>query len=93
MAYLKSDTETSMMKLSVKLFARARDLAGAGLVEIELPEPATVSDLRHALTATYPALGPIAPSLLVAVGTDYATDDAPVSPTSDVACFPPVSGG
>jgi molybdopterin synthase sulfur carrier subunit len=81
------------MKLAVKLFARAKDLAGSGLVTIELPEPATVGSVRAALTSTYPALAPIASSLLIAVGTDYANDQQPVTAVSDIACFPPVSGG
>lgn len=81
------------MKLAVKLFARARDLVGASQVELELSDQCTVSDLRTALTRRYPALAPLAPSLLIAVGTDYAPDEATLSAQSDVACFPPVSGG
>ena len=81
------------MKLSVKLFARAKDLAGAGQVAIELTEPATVGAVRTALTNAYPALAPIASSLLIAVGNDYASDQQALTAASDVACFPPVSGG
>lgn len=81
------------MKLAVKLFARARDLAGSSLIELEVPDLATVADLRTALTSTYPALAPLAPILLIAVGTDYASDQVKLTATSDVACFPPVSGG
>jgi molybdopterin converting factor small subunit len=81
------------MKLHVKLFARARDLAGSGVVELELPDYATVSILRQSLISVYPELTPIASSLLIAVGTDYADNATLLSPSSDVACFPPVSGG
>ena len=81
------------MKLDVKLFARARDLAGADSVEIELPDEAQVWDLRSALTDRVPELKPLAPSLLIAVGADYADDSVRIDPTAEVACFPPVSGG
>lgn len=81
------------MKLPVKLFARARDLAGSNQVELELPAHATVADLRSALIRDYPTLAPLAPSLLIAVGMDYVNDAASLHPNSDVACFPPVSGG
>lgn len=81
------------MKLHVKLFARARDLAGSGLIEVELPESANVAQLRQALTVQHPKLMPVVANLLVAVGTDYANDETPLGPGSDVACFPPVSGG
>ena len=81
------------MKLNVRLFARARDAAGAERLTVELPADARVADLRAALAAQSPNLGALAPCLLVAVGTEYADDRTPLSPQSDVACFPPVSGG
>jgi molybdopterin converting factor small subunit len=81
------------MKLEVKLFARARDLAGAGRVEVELPEASRVGDLRSALANRFPDLSPLVPSLLIAVGADYADDSLLLAQHSDVACFPPVSGG
>lgn len=81
------------MKLDVKLFARAKDLAGAGTVQLELAEHAKVADLRKALAERIPALSSLAPKLLVAVGTEYADDGMTVNPALEVACFPPVSGG
>lgn len=81
------------MKLDVKLFARAKELAGAGSVQLELVECAKVADLRRALAERVPALAGMAPSLLVAVGTEYADDGTVVNPAVEIACFPPVSGG
>ena len=52
-----------------------------------------VADLREALGEQVPQLRPILANLLVAVGTDYATDATPLDPTAEIACFPPVSGG
>ncbi len=77
----------------VRLFARAKDLAGSDAVPIELPDGATVADLRAALVATHPALAPLADKLLVAAGTKYVRDMDPVPAGVDLACFPPVSGG
>lgn len=81
------------MKVPVKLFARARDLAGATQVDLELPEQTRVGDLKQALAQRFPALIPLLPALLVAVGTEYADDGACLQPGAEVACFPPVSGG
>lgn len=81
------------MRISVRLFARARDLAGADLITVDLPEPATVADLRAALKSQHPVLLPVAPSLHVAIGTDYASDSQSLAADSSVSCFPPVSGG
>ena len=81
------------MKLDVKLFARARDIAGSSIVSLELPERATAGDVRLALAERFPEMRPLASRLLVAVDNDYAADSTRLSPASDVACFPPVSGG
>lgn len=81
------------MQLSIKLFARARDLAGSPNITVEVPQRATVAALRTALAEQHPALAKIVPSLLVAINTDYATDETALSESSNVSCFPPVSGG
>ena len=81
------------MQLSVRLFARARDLAGADCVTVELPDEARGADLKSALLCQHEALAPIVPHLLVARGTDYADESAKLDSTADVSCFPPVSGG
>ena len=81
------------MKVEVRLFARAKDAAGAERVTVELPPSARVGDLRAALAAEFPRLAPLAPSLLVAVGNDYAADQSVLGEQSEIACFPPVSGG
>lgn len=81
------------MTINVRLFARARDLAGQPAVEIDLPAGSTVAQLREALAARIPALRPILPQLLVAQDNEYATDETPLSSGAELACFPPVSGG
>jgi molybdopterin converting factor small subunit len=81
------------MTVDVQLFARARDLAGGSPLRVELPDPATVADLRRALVHQAPELERIAPTLLIAIAGDYAPDSATIPPHAEVACFPPVSGG
>jgi molybdopterin converting factor subunit 1 len=81
------------MKVEVKLFAVARQLAGCERVGVELPAGATVRDLRAALLKESPALASIAPMLLFAVDREYAGDESVLSEDADVACIPPVSGG
>lgn len=82
-----------MMTVTVQLFARAADLAGGNRVELTLDDTATVAELRAALVAARPGLGPISGQLLVAVGQAYARDGDAVRPGVEIACFPPVSGG
>ena len=81
------------MRLRVRLYAIARQLAGMDAIELDLPEDATVGRLRAALAQQVPALAPIAGSCLFAVDAEYRPDDAPLSPGVEIACLPPVSGG
>lgn len=81
------------MTLRVHLFARARDLAGAETLQVELADGATVADLRRHLVEVCPALTPLLPRCALAVDNEFADDGWPLSPTAEVAVLPPVSGG
>lgn len=80
-------------KLQILLFAQARQLVGRPTVEIPWTDGETVLKLKRELTSHYPALAPLLSKLLVAVNNQFATDDALIRVTDEVACFPPVSGG
>lgn len=79
--------------VTVRLFAAARDAAGAEEISLSLPEGATVGDLRTALYQCAPSLERWRGSLWIAVNNDYASDAAVIPPGAEIACFPPVSGG
>ena len=81
------------MTVRVRLFARARDLAGADAASIELPAGATVAGLRAALAEVCPALRPLLPRSAVAVDEEFAGDDTVIPAGAEVALLPPVSGG
>ncbi len=81
------------MKIQVRLFAAARQLAGQEVVTLECPEPATVADLRSQLAAQLPDLDPLLKHIRFAVNAQYARDDTALSQDDEVACIPPVSGG
>jgi molybdopterin converting factor small subunit len=81
------------MLLNIRLFARAKDLAGSETISVEVPDNATVGDLRSALSEQFAALGPVISNLHVAIGTDYASDTATLEESQSISCFPPVSGG
>jgi molybdopterin converting factor subunit 1 len=79
--------------MTVRLFARARDLAGADAVSLDLPAGATVADLRAALAVACPPLGPLLPRSAVAVNEEFAGDDVVIPAGAEVGLLPPVSGG
>jgi molybdopterin converting factor subunit 1 len=81
------------MTVTVRLFARARDLAGADAVSVELPAGATAADLRRRLAAQCPRLAPLLERSALAVNDEFADESQPVGPDSAIALLPPVSGG
>jgi molybdopterin converting factor subunit 1 len=81
------------MIVRVKLFAAAKQAAGADEIEVELPDPATVSALRIALASRFPQLAPLLRAALFAVDAEYGTDATRLASDSEIACIPPVSGG
>jgi molybdopterin converting factor subunit 1 len=81
------------MQVRVKLFARARDLAGTQEVEVALAEGATVGELRRVLAAQVTALAGLLTRSAVAINDDFADDHQVVPPNSEIALLPPVSGG
>ena len=81
------------MQVAVKLFARARDLAGAYMVSVEVPDQATVGDLRRQLALAYPALKTLLERSALAVHDEFAGDSTVLPANAEVALLPPVSGG
>ena len=81
------------MRVTIRLFARLRDLAGSGELVRDVPGPATVQSVWRALVVELPALGEYERTMSVAVNADYARMSAPVSDGDEVAFLPPVSGG
>jgi molybdopterin converting factor subunit 1 len=81
------------MRVTIRLFARLRDLAGGGELVRELPGPATVHEVWRSLTDEVPALREYEQSLSVAVNAEYSRMAAAVRDGDEVAFLPPVSGG
>ena len=79
--------------MTVRLFARLRDLVGAGELNREVPPGATVRTVWDDLAREYPAIAPYAESMSCAVSIDYARMTTAVSDGDEVAFLPPVSGG
>ena len=81
------------MRVTVRLFARLRDVTGAGELIREVPEPATALAVWKSLVAEWPALREYEKTISVAVNTEYARMTASVMDGDEIAFLPPVSGG
>jgi molybdopterin converting factor subunit 1 len=84
---------TNPMHVEVKLFALARQLAGAETATVLLPPGATVLELKGALAEGYPPLADLLRHTRFAINADYASDATPIPAGAEIACIPPVSGG
>src|SRR3990170_5039853 len=76
------------MRVTVRLFAGLRELAGTGERELELAGGARVADVWPALE-----LGEEPGGLLYAVNRQYAPAETELAEGDEVALIPPVSGG
>jgi molybdopterin converting factor subunit 1 len=81
------------MRVTVKLFARLRDIAGTPELTRELPAGATIGSVWRDLAREFPELAQYERSISSALNADYARMDANVSDGDEVAFLPPVSGG
>ena len=81
------------MRVTVRLFARLRDLAGTGELTRDVSAPATVQTVWNALVAEMPSLLEYERTMSVAVNAEYARMAASVHDGDEVAFLPPVSGG
>jgi molybdopterin synthase sulfur carrier subunit len=79
--------------VTIRLFARLRELAGASELTRQIPEGSSAMDAWHALTAEFPAMADYGRSISCAVNEEYARLTAPLNDGDEVAFLPPVSGG
>jgi molybdopterin converting factor subunit 1 len=81
------------MRVTVRLFARLRDLAGTGELVRDVSAPSTIEGVWRTLVADMPALGEYERTMSVALNADYSKMSAVVHEGDEVAFLPPVSGG
>jgi molybdopterin synthase catalytic subunit/molybdopterin synthase sulfur carrier subunit len=81
------------MNVRVRLFAAARQTAGRDVLQVELPEGATIGQLRSRLAEQLPKMSTLLGQAMFAIDTEYAEDSEKIPVHAEVACIPPVSGG
>ena len=81
------------MRVTVRLFARLKDIAGASELERDVGVDATLADVWAELAHDFPAMAPYRGSVSGARNAEYARMDAMVADGDEIAFLPPVSGG
>jgi molybdopterin converting factor subunit 1 len=81
------------MRVTVRLFARLREIAGTAEMPREVSTGATIATVWRELTGEFPGLSAYERSMSSALNADYARMDAEVHDGDEIAFLPPVSGG
>ena len=81
------------MTVRVLLFAAAREAAGTGALDLDLPDGATVSDAWELLADAHPALAPVLRTSRAAVDEAFVPASTVLRDGAELAVLPPVSGG
>lgn len=80
-------------EIPVRLFARARELAGKKVIGITLAPGSTLGELRARIAAQFPQLKELLAYSALAVDNEWLDDTQTVPPKAEIALLPPVSGG
>ncbi len=81
------------MRVTVRLFARLREITGAAEMPREIAAGATLGTLWRDLAREFPALADYERSISSAINADYARMNRELHDGDEVAFLPPVSGG
>ncbi|PJF44415.1 MAG: molybdopterin converting factor [Phototrophicales bacterium] len=82
-----------MAQFKVRLFATLKDLAGQAHIIVDHDNIKTIDDIRSQIRLQYPPLAAAIDSAIAAVNQEYVFEGHIVSPSDEIAFFPPVSGG
>lgn len=81
------------MNITIRYFARYREVAGKSSESFDLAEGTTVSQAGQALVARYPDLAEVLPRSIFAVNRQYVPAETPLSEGDELAFVPPMAGG
>ena len=81
------------MRVTVRLFARLRDITGSAEIAREIAPGATIGTIWQQLVREFPDLAGYERSISSALNADYARMDWTVNDGDEIAFLPPVSGG
>ena len=81
------------MKIKLLLFAHLKEIVGTSELHLEFDGECTGNDVMAKLESLHPEVAPQKKHLKMSVNGTYTDLSTAIPPDSEVAVFPPVSGG
>ena len=81
------------MQVTIRLFARLREIAGYGELERQIADSATAQTAWNTLADEFPEMAEYHKIVSCAVNEEYARFTTRLNEGDEVAFLPPVSGG
>jgi len=82
-----------VIKVRAELYSRLKEIVDASVIELSLPENATVANLFEQLKKRYPELGDFDKSVLFGMGVEFVDRNHEIKDGDTIAIMPPVQGG
>lgn len=82
-----------VLNITLRLFAGYRERVGQSVLELAMPDGATVGSVAQVVFERYPGLIGTPNALVIAVNQEYQQHDYALTDGDEVALIPPVSGG
>ena len=81
------------MKIKVTLYYHLKEKAGTGKLELELPDQATIKDLKTLLETKFPTLRTHLDNIMILMDKKIVLDEDKLKENAEVAFLTPVGGG
>ncbi len=81
------------MRVTIRVFARLRELAGRDRWDLDVPPGASVEDVWQQVSREHVDLAPFGSAISCAVNATFASRRTRVGEGDEIAFLPPVSGG
>ena len=82
-----------MNSITVNLYYHLKEKAGTSLIKLELPENATIKELKILLIKNYPALQSQLDNILMLINQKIAVDEDKIPLNAQVSFLTPIGGG
>jgi molybdopterin converting factor small subunit len=81
------------MNIKITLYYHLKEKAGAGSIEMNLPDQSTIKDLKLQMERQYPALKTHLDNVMILMDKKIVLDEDKLKENAEVAFLTPVGGG